>query len=77
MIQKDIKKLNVNVIINHNVKENTQVKDILKSTIDGFYEKIGSETDVDIIVKEVKNFNQDGYIISNLDKDKFELNKYL
>jgi phenylacetate-CoA ligase len=77
MVQKDIKKLNVNIIINYDVKENTQVKDLIKSTKEEFYAKLGTDSDVDVIVKEVNRFDQEGYVISTLDKNKFEIKKYL
>ena len=46
-------------------------------TIDGFYEKIGSDSDVDVTVKEVKKIDKGGYIVSKIDKDKFDKKVYL
>lgn len=77
MIQNDFKELHVNLIINFAIKEKIPVKNLIKIIKDEFYEKIGSDTDVNIIVKEVKKFDQEGYIKSTLNKDEFEINKYL
>jgi len=77
IVQHNLNKIEVKAVINHGLKESIQVKDLFSMTVDGFYEKIGSDSDVDVTVKEVKKIDKGGYIVSKIDKDKFDKKVYL
>lgn len=77
IVQHGLNQIEVKVVINHNLKETVPVRDIFSMIKMGFYEKIGSDADVDVTVNEVKEIDQGEYIVSKIGKDKFDKKIYL
>ena len=75
IVQHKIDKIEIGVVIDHRFKDYT--KETLFSSIkDSFYEKIGTDIDVNIKVKEIKKVKGVS-IISKIDKEKYERKIYL
>lgn len=77
IVQHGLDQIEIKVVIDHDLKENALIKDIFSMIKRGFYEKIGSDADVHVTVNEFKKIDQGEYIVSKIDKDKFNRRIYL
>ena len=77
ILQHKIDEIEIRVIINHGLKDNIPISTIFSIIRDGFYEKIGTDLNVAINIKEVKKIYGDINIISKIDKNKFDEITYI
>jgi phenylacetate-CoA ligase len=77
IIQRNLKEVKVKLIIDSKLQEGVPKSKIFSMIKDSFFEKIGSDSNVVVKIKEVEKIDQDKLIISNVNKNQFKELTYL
>ena len=76
IVQKNLNKVEIKLVIDHTLKENVLMKDVFSMIRNTFQEKIGSDSKTIVIVKEVNKIDG-GYIVSNINIGRFKQKIYI
>jgi phenylacetate-CoA ligase len=77
VIQEKINKLKIRMIIDNKIDKGLSSEKIFSSIKEGFIEKIGSDMNVDIDIKQVKKIDGDDFIISKINRNELKDKIYI
>ncbi|HID26009.1 MAG TPA: phenylacetate--CoA ligase family protein [Thermoplasmata archaeon] len=75
--QPGLNRIEIRVVINHKLNEGVSSEKVFSMIKTSFQEKLGSDSDVEIKIKEVDKIVGGRYITSKVDKNKFDRKIYL
>ena len=76
IMQKEIDEIEIRLIIDHNLAK-IPIEELFSMIKSSFEEKISPLSNIDIKIKEVKNFRQKGYIISKINRKETDKKIYI
>ncbi|HEC80918.1 MAG TPA: phenylacetate--CoA ligase family protein [Thermoplasmatales archaeon] len=73
--QQTVNKLEVKIVIDKRLSDGVSTADVFSMIKSGFHEKVGS--DLDVKIKEVDRIESGRYLVSKVDKDRFDRKTYI